>query len=99
MVYGPPKSPMGSHIQVSVSFGNVWGDGNDTGHFSLSPISIENVRSHCNPVNSLKRPAEFPYADDSQIDQTRAPTFDHVLPHSRGATSSSDSQSAQITRV
>ena len=67
MVYGPPKSPMGSHIQVSVSFGNVWGDGNDTGHFSLSPISIENVRSHCNPVNSLKRPAEFPYADDSQI--------------------------------
>jgi hypothetical protein len=39
MVYGPPKSPIGNHIQVCVSFGNVWGDGNDTegwvGHFSL----------------------------------------------------------------
>ena len=24
MAYRPPKSPMGNHIQVCVSFGNVW---------------------------------------------------------------------------
>jgi hypothetical protein len=38
-------------------------------------------------------------ANDCRLDQTRAPTFDHVLPHSRGATSPSDSQSVQIARV